>query len=263
MGTEARKASFVARHGVWSEGLEGLAEVAPEFFDAYAELAGVPWVEGRLPTRVKALILIAVCASPSHLNASALRTQLRHALTLGATREEIVEVLQLAASLGLHSCAVGIPALAKEMERAAGKRGADTSGAAEEPLPPLDPERQALKDEFVRVRGYWATVWEQMLRLSPAFFRAYLRFSGVPWRSGTLDAKTKELIYIALDSALTHLYEPGLRVHIRNAMAQGATPEEILEVFQLVAGIGVHACELGIPILFEELTAVESKPASS
>lgn len=253
MDAAARKADFVARHGVWSAGLEGLAELAPDFFDAYAELAGVPWVEGRLPAKVKALVLVAVCASPSHMNAAALREHLRRALEHGATREEVVEVLQLAASLGLHSCAVGIPALAKEMERAATRRGE----AVAEP-PPLDAERQALKDEFTQLRGYWAPVWEQMLRLSPAFFRAYLNFTGVPWRNGALEPRTKELIYIGLDCALTHMYEPGLRVHIRNAMAHGVTPEEIMEVYQLVTGIGIHACELGIPLLMEALSEAAS-----
>ena len=52
------------------------------------------------------------------------------------------------------------------------------------------------------------------------------------------------------------MFEPGLRVHIRNALGYGATREEIMEVFELVSGIGVQACSLGIPILLEEAAAV-------
>ena len=33
----------------------------------------------------------------------------------------------------------------------------------------------------------------------------------------------------------------------------GLTPEEIMEIYQLVTGIGIHACEVGIPLLMEAL----------
>ena len=53
--------------------------------------------------------------------------------------------------------------------------------------------------------------------------RAYLEFSAVPWRKNHLDDKTKELMYIAVDAAATHLYVPGIRQHIRAALQAGAT----------------------------------------
>lgn len=62
----------------------------------------------------------------------------------------------------------------------------------------------------------------------------------------------KELIYVAVDAATTHLYEPGLRQHIRNAIGYGATKEEIMEVLELVSVLGIHACTMGVPILLEE-----------
>ena len=65
----------------------------------------------------------------------------------------------------------------------------------------------------------------------------------------------KELIYIAIDAATTHLYEPGLRQHMRNALNYGATKEEIMEVLELVSVLGIHACTLGVPVLIEELAA--------
>ena len=121
----------------------------------------------------------------------------------------------------------------------------------------LDEQRSHLKDEFVRLRGYWAPIWDDLLRLDPAFFAAYLNFSSVPWRSGTLPPKVKELLYIAIDAATTHLYEPGLRIHIRNALKHGATEAEILEVLELVSALGVHSCTLGIPALVDELRKLE------
>ena len=77
----------------------------------------------------------------------------------------------------------------------------------------------------------------------------------MPWRSGPLEPKVKELVLLAMDAAATHLYQPGLRAHIRNALGLGATREEIMEVIELVSVIGIHSCAVGVPILIEELGA--------
>lgn len=45
-----------------------------------------------------------------------------------------------------------------------------------------------------------------------------------------LGAKVKEFVYIAIDCATTHLYVPGLKLHIRNAVRLGASREEVMEV---------------------------------
>ena len=116
-------------------------------------------------------------------------------------------------------------------------------------------DKKALRDAFIEERGYWNPFWEGLLALDPNFFQAYLNFSAVPWRTGVLEPKIKELIYVAIDAATTHLYEPGLRQHIKNAIKYGATKEEIMEVLELVSVLGIHACTLGVPVLMEELEA--------
>jgi alkylhydroperoxidase/carboxymuconolactone decarboxylase family protein YurZ len=45
-------------------------------------------------------------------------------------------------------------------------------------------------------------------------------------------------VYIAIDCATTQLYVPGLKLHIRNAVKLGATPEEVMEVFELASLMG-------------------------
>ena len=119
----------------------------------------------------------------------------------------------------------------------------------------LSERQRKLREDFVERRGYWNAFWDGLLALDADFFQAYLRFSGVPWENGTLEPKVKELVYIAIDAATTHLYEPGLRQHIQNALRHGATPEEIMEVYELVSVLGIHACTLGVPVLLEELEA--------
>jgi alkylhydroperoxidase/carboxymuconolactone decarboxylase family protein YurZ len=49
------------------------------------------------------------------------------------------------------------------------------------------------------------------------------------------------------------LYEPGLRIHIRNALKHGATKEELMEVFELVSVLGMHSITMGVPVLIEEM----------
>jgi alkylhydroperoxidase/carboxymuconolactone decarboxylase family protein YurZ len=119
----------------------------------------------------------------------------------------------------------------------------------------LTERQKELRDDFIEKRGYWNAFWDGLLTLDQDFFEAYLAFSSVPWRNGPLEPKVKELIYIAIDAATTHLYEPGLRQHIRNALGYGATKEEIMEVLELVSVLGIHACTLGVPVLLEELEA--------
>ncbi len=117
----------------------------------------------------------------------------------------------------------------------------------------LDDRRRRIREDFIDRRGYWNEFWDGLLTLDPDFFQAYLGFSGVPWEKGTLEPKIKELVYVAIDASTTHLYEPGLRQHVRNALRYGATKEEIMEVYELVSVLGIHACTLGVPVLLEEL----------
>jgi alkylhydroperoxidase/carboxymuconolactone decarboxylase family protein YurZ len=115
--------------------------------------------------------------------------------------------------------------------------------------------QEEVKARFIEVRGTWSEAWEAVVRLDPDFLEAYLEFSAVPWRHGPLPAKVKEFIYIAFDVAATHLYRQGLKIHVANALGYGATPEEITEVMEIAAVLGVHAVTASAPLLAEELAA--------
>ncbi len=119
----------------------------------------------------------------------------------------------------------------------------------------LTEHKKKLRDEFIEARGYWSPFWDGLLELDEDFFEAYTNFSSVPWRNGPLSPKVKEFVYIAVDAAATHLYVPGIRQHIKQALGHGATAQEIMEVLELTATLGIHACNIGVPILFEELEA--------
>jgi alkylhydroperoxidase/carboxymuconolactone decarboxylase family protein YurZ len=116
----------------------------------------------------------------------------------------------------------------------------------------LTAQQEALKQRFIEQRGYWADYYDGLLALDPDFFELFTEFSSHPWKHGVIEPKVKELIYIAIDAATTHLYEPGLRIHIRNALGYGATKEEILEVYELISVLGMHSITMGLPALLEE-----------
>jgi len=101
-----------------------------------------------------------------------------------------------------------------------------------------------------------------MLELDPELFAAYTEFSAHPWHHGTLEPKIKEFIYIAFDTAATHLYVKGLKLHIENALGYGATPQEILEVMEIASVLGIHAVTSAAPILAELLRGAQAADLS-
>ena len=115
-----------------------------------------------------------------------------------------------------------------------------------------------LNTEAHKDKGDWNPLWETFRELDPEFLEAYLAFRSVPQNNGPLEQKTKELILIAINAATTHLYGPGVRRHIQNALKAGATKEEILETIQLTTVMGIHSCNLAIPILLEEIASQEN-----
>jgi alkylhydroperoxidase/carboxymuconolactone decarboxylase family protein YurZ len=239
------RAEFQRRHGHWGPVWEDLLSMDAEYFEAYLNLSSVPQKTGLLSPKVRELILVGVDASTTHLYEPGLRAHIRGALGHGATREEILEVFQLVSVLGIHAISLGFPVLIDE---------AKTAGKADElPTGPLDAKQSALKESFAKTRGYWNDFWEQVLLLDTPLFEAYGQFSSVPWRNGPLDAKVKEFIYIAIDAATTHMFEPGTRLHMKNAFAHGATVAEIVEVLELTSVLGIHTVTTGLPILIEEL----------
>jgi len=80
--------------------------------------------------------------------------------------------------------------------------------------------------------------------------------------SGVLPPKEVELLSIAFDASFTHMYAPGTRRHIQNALKAGASVEEIFEVLKICVAQGVEACNIGVPILEEELAAQRSRGES-
>ena len=110
-----------------------------------------------------------------------------------------------------------------------------------------------------KATGDWNPAWDLFQELDPDYLEAFLHFRSVPLK-GPLEQKYKELIFIAINAATTHLHGPGVRRHIQNALMAGATKAEILEVIQLTTILGIHSMSLAGPILQEECDRLASKP---
>ncbi|MGI4857529.1 MAG: carboxymuconolactone decarboxylase family protein [Janthinobacterium lividum] len=233
------KDAFVRERGEWSDAWESILRLDAGFLEAYQRFAAVPWRKNHLEDKVKAFVYITACASATHLYAPGVAAHIRAAIRHGATREELTEVLELTATVGIHAANVGVPLLLEVLEEEGLRHGA----------PPLDPRRAALKEQFTLNRGYWHPTWEGLLELDPDMFETYVDFSSVPWRTGVLAPKIKEFIYCAFDAAATHLYVPGLKLHMRNALRYGATAGELMEVLEIVSVIGIHGVAMAAPIL--------------
>jgi alkylhydroperoxidase/carboxymuconolactone decarboxylase family protein YurZ len=238
---DALRAEFEGVHGYWSEPLADMARLDPVFFRAYLDLSTVPHRTAALDPKLRALVNLAIDANATHLFVPGIRRHIARAVELGASDAEIMEVLELAATLGIHAANAGVPILLEVLA----ERG-DAPDVFD-----LDPRQQQLKDDFETNRGYWNPIWDGVLKLSPDFFEAYLEYSSVPWKQGVLEPKVKELVYCAFDCSATHLWLPGLKLHMRNALGHGATPLEIMEVIQIASTLGAHAFEYAMPALRE------------
>jgi alkylhydroperoxidase/carboxymuconolactone decarboxylase family protein YurZ len=240
---EELKAEFIKVRGTWGDSWQHVLELDPNFLEAYLNLSAVPWRKNHLDDKIKEFIYIALVANATHMYLPGVRQHIKAALKLGATQEEIMEVLELCATLGIHAMNIGVPILVEVLT----EKGLRTGPA------PLNEYQEELKADFTKTRGYWHSFWDEMLELDPELFAAYTEFSSLPWKQGPLEPKIKEFIYITFDTAATHLYAKGLKLHIENAIGYGATAQEILEVMEIASVLGVHGVTSSVGILAEEL----------
>jgi alkylhydroperoxidase/carboxymuconolactone decarboxylase family protein YurZ len=238
------KEEFLKIGDPWSEAWEQILTAHPAYFRAYVGMARVPRQRRALSPKLQSLVMLACDASVTHLYQPGIQVHTSLALQRGATPAEIVEVLELTSVLGIHAATVGVPLLCEVLEEA-------KAAGNEIPTHVDQKQQEDLAEKFFKARGYHPREnWRPVMAMCPDFFTAYTEFSGAPFlNGGSLSAKDKELIYTAIDCATTHLYEPGLKLHIANAVRYGATPVEICEVFELASLMGVQTMLVAVPIL--------------
>jgi len=101
--------------------------------------------------------------------------------------------------------------------------------------------------------SYTGGAWDSVRELDPEFLETYARMAAVPRRSGHLSPRMRAFVGLVVDANVTHLDPDGVRCHVREALAAGASAEEVMEVLQCTATVSVHAMNVGVPTLVEVL----------
>jgi alkylhydroperoxidase/carboxymuconolactone decarboxylase family protein YurZ len=226
--------------GPWDSALDKLREWDPKWAELCFIMSTNPWTDSVLPRKFIELVSVSLNAACTNLNAGGTRHHIRAALEAGATREEILFVLKCGSGLSIHSCSLAAPIVLEEAKAA----NAKLTRANTEPTPACDAMRRI---------GQWNTAWDPFFELDPVFTDQFMAMAAGIYQSGVMTPKEVELLSIALDASFTHMYAPGTRRHIKNALKAGATMEEIMEVLKLCVVQGVQTFNLGLPILAEEL----------
>ena len=237
--TDSRIATIA--DGPFDDGFALMDALDPAWAALCRRMASDPWVSGVLPRRTVELVGLAVNAACTNLNAEGTRRHIRGALAAGATRAEILLVIKMASLLSIHSCSLGAPILLEE------------AAAAGAPLPARTPAPAAPVSDAMRAKGMWNDAWDPFFALDPAWTDAFMAAGVGVYAGGVFEPKLAELLSIAFDASITHMYAPGTRRHIRAALSHGATVAEIMEVLKLCVVQGVQAANMALPILAEEL----------
>ena len=225
--------------GPWDDALAQLRAWDPAWAETCARMSTNPWRGGVLPRRLAELIGVAVNAACTNLNAEGTRRHIRGALEAGATRDEVLMVLKMASLLAIHVCSLGAPILLEEGQ------AADAQPRPKAVATPACDKMKAI--------GQWNAAWDPFFALDPQWTDEFMATAVALYAAGVLSPKEVELLSIAFDVSYTHMYAPGTRRHIRNAMQAGATMEEIMEVLKLCVVQGAQSLNLGVPILADEL----------
>ena len=111
----------------------------------------------------------------------------------------------------------------------------------------LSDESQAFLDQTAASRGYTLEMHRIMAVADLEWARKYNAFIEATYTGQrTLDRKTKELLQIVVEAALRADVEQ-IQAHVRVALREGATPQEILESLQaVIAPMGALAFRRGL-----------------
>lgn len=240
------KEQFYADRGKWkwNDTWETILHLNADILSAYSTMSSVPHKKGHLSLKTKELIYVAIDNAITHYYTPGMTSHLRHGMyDLEATKEEYMEVFAITSTIGVPTYTKYIPVLVEELKAV----GVDIQSQK------LDCHQTELKERFEKMYGYWNEMLSSSLKLDVEMFESYLDYVDASVTHGVLDEKTKELIYIAVNSSPTALNTEATQIHIRKALEIGVTKEEIVEVFELVACLGIHSVMVGIPVLNEAI----------
>ena len=247
MKSKEQASSTPAHEADFAPSMTKLQEWDPDWADKYLKVVTNPWTNGILPVKDIELFCIGITAACTNLDEAGARRHIRAALKAGATQTEILIILKGAAMLSIHSCSLGAPILLEEGKAAGAKLANQGKG---KPTPFCDKFRE---------KGMWNTAWDPFFEVDPVWTDQFFSTAASIYSGGVFTPKFIELLSIAIDASVTHMYAPGTRRHIKSALKAGASIEEIMEVLKVCVSVGAETCHLAVPILAEELERIEKE----
>ncbi|MCU1483013.1 MAG: Carboxymuconolactone decarboxylase [Subtercola sp.] len=231
--------TYLQRH---IRAVDELYELDPEFVAASEALFGHPHRHSVLAPKVRSLVVLAIETVIPIGDDTRVGLAVRQAVDDGASVNELLCVLEISCSIGLHTISVGLPILLEEMQ----KLGLE--------LPPDDDERRRELRRYIETEGPRPrplnSIYAAILQIDPEYFKARIDFIDLPWtRAGVLDHEVKHLLSIAIDAVSPQHYADGLRKHTHDALAIGVQPAAILEVLELASVTGLRSFDATVPIL--------------
>lgn len=197
-----------------------LAQHDPEFMEMWHNIDMSSLLrEGALTRQEKEILCIVVDAVTDYEDG--LRLHIRSALKMGVTEAEIVDALEVCTMLGVHYISAHIDPFEDEV--------------AKFKKAPASAERPQRDPRFME---HWHNISAHALREERA-----------------LPRKVKELVCVVID-ALT-FFEPGLRRHVKAALEQGASEQEVFEALELCSASGVQHLSRHIGVLQEEAQKIK------
>lgn len=206
----------------------------PDCLDRVRELESRT-LGGSLDRTIVLLVQIALHASVTGLAERELRMFVSQALESGVSYREILAVLRLCTILGIHGAAQASPILAEGLSR----QGCE--------IEPAVGDAPVIAD--MHEAGGFNSAWDALEKWDPVWLDRLLAVGLDQSIVDVLGRRNFELLCIALDTSVTHLYSPGTRRHIEAALEIGVSPREILDVIKLVSIQGLRSLDAGVAIL--------------
>jgi alkylhydroperoxidase/carboxymuconolactone decarboxylase family protein YurZ len=231
---------FKRRRGYWNDDWERLLQINPPYVAGFLSLSAYTYERGNLSPKTRELVYLATNCSPTHFFERGVRQHARLAIAHGASLPELIAVAMMVSTVGIQTYLLAAAALEEIVPGAV----LDASHAD---------HISAVRAKHLVLLGKALPEVELAIRIDPQFYEAWLDFVAVPLaHDSPLSAKDAHLVALAAYAQCTQLSGPGVRQHMCAALANGATPTEVIEVCQLITSMSVHAVVLPVPVLLEE-----------
>ena len=114
----------------------------------------------------------------------------------------------------------------------------------------MEDRAKELVERMEKERGFSRLWRKQLAERDPEFMEIFHKAAMHVFSDGALSRKMKEIICICGDAI--QMYEPGVRIHTRNALALGATEQEIIEGLEAAIMPGIHYLSVLLPAIVDE-----------